>query len=71
MGIGGSFPGSKSGRDVKLITHLHPVARSRKLELWLHSPIYLHGIVLNQLKTAIALIFMCLYKNEMMSKNNA
>jgi hypothetical protein len=40
---GGSFP----GRGVKLTTHLHPVPRSRVVELYLHSPTCLHGIVLN------------------------
>jgi hypothetical protein len=29
MGTGGSFPGGKSGRGVKLTTHLHLVPRSR------------------------------------------
>jgi hypothetical protein len=33
--------------DVKLTTDLHIMARSKKLELYLHSPICLHGIVLN------------------------
>jgi hypothetical protein len=31
---------------VKLTTHLHLVPRSRKVELYLHSPICFHGIVL-------------------------
>jgi hypothetical protein len=32
---------------VKLTGHLHPVLRSRMVELYLHSPIHLHGMVLN------------------------
>jgi hypothetical protein len=31
---------------VKLTTHLHLVPRSRMVELYLHSPICLHGVVL-------------------------
>jgi hypothetical protein len=38
------FPGVQS---VKLTTHLHLVPRLRIEELYLHSPICLHGIVLN------------------------
>jgi hypothetical protein len=32
---------------MKLTTHLHLVPRSRMVELYLHSPICLHGVVLN------------------------
>jgi hypothetical protein len=49
MATGGSFPGGGgeySGGSVKLTTHLHLVPRSRMVELYLHSPICLHGIVL-------------------------
>jgi hypothetical protein len=49
MCTGGSFPRRQSGRGVKLTTHLYLVPRSRMLELYLHSPICLHGIVLNWL----------------------
>jgi hypothetical protein len=35
------------GRGVKLTTHLHLAPRSRKVELFLHSPICVRGIVLN------------------------
>jgi hypothetical protein len=45
-GTRSSFPGVKR-QGVKLVTHLHLVLRSWKLELYLHSPIFLHGIVLN------------------------
>jgi hypothetical protein len=34
-----------------LISHLHLVLRSREAELYLHSPICLHGIMLSQLNT--------------------
>jgi hypothetical protein len=47
MGYLGLFPWGQSGRGVKLSTHLHLVPRSRMVELNLHSPIYLHSIVLN------------------------
>jgi hypothetical protein len=40
MGMGG-------GRGEKLTTHLHLVPRPRKVELYFHSLICLHGIVLN------------------------
>jgi hypothetical protein len=36
-----------SPRGVKLTTHLHLVPKSRMVELYLHSPICLHGIVVN------------------------
>jgi hypothetical protein len=35
---------------VKLTTDLHLVPRPRVVELYLHSPICLHGIVLNLIK---------------------
>jgi hypothetical protein len=44
---GSSFPGGKTGRDVKLTSHLHLVPRSRMVELYLLSHTCLHGIVLN------------------------
>jgi hypothetical protein len=47
MGTGYSFPGGKSGRDMKLPAHLLLVPRSRKLELNLYSPICLYGIMFN------------------------
>jgi hypothetical protein len=37
-----------SSRGVKLTTDLHLVTTSRMVELYLHSPIRLHGIVLNE-----------------------
>jgi hypothetical protein len=40
-------PVKKSVRDMKLTTHLHLVPRSRKVALYLHPLICLHGIVLN------------------------
>jgi hypothetical protein len=43
----GVSPLGQSGRGVKLTTHLHLVPRSRKVELYLHSPICHHGIVFN------------------------
>jgi hypothetical protein len=42
---------------VKLTTHLHLVPRSRMMELHLHSPIRLHGILLNYLIRRMTLPF--------------
>jgi hypothetical protein len=42
---------------VKVATHLHLVLRSRMVELYLHSPICLHGIVLNYLSRGTFLPF--------------
>jgi hypothetical protein len=47
MNTGGSFLWGQSGRGVKLTTHLHLMPSSRKVELYLHFPICLYGIVLN------------------------
>jgi hypothetical protein len=37
----------KSGREEKLTTHPHLVAKPRMVELYLHFPIYLHGVMIN------------------------
>jgi hypothetical protein len=47
MGTRGAFSERQSGLGVKLITHLTLVPRSRMVELYLHFPIRLHGVVLN------------------------
>jgi hypothetical protein len=47
MGYWGLFPRPYSVTGVMLTTHTHLVQRSRKVELYLHSPICLHDIVLN------------------------
>jgi hypothetical protein len=47
VGKGTLSLGVKWGTGVKLTTHLHLVLRVRTLELYLHSPIRLHGVVLN------------------------
>jgi hypothetical protein len=39
--------GGKVAGAMKLTTHLHPVSRSRMVELYLYFPIPLHGAVLN------------------------
>jgi hypothetical protein len=54
MDTGSSFSGGKE-KGVKLITHLQPVPRYRKLGLYIHYIIRLHGIVLSQLRTTLAL----------------
>jgi hypothetical protein len=46
-GYRGLFPRKYNGRGVKLTTNLHPVVRSRLVELHLHSLTRLHGVVLN------------------------
>jgi hypothetical protein len=43
----GALPLGIKWQEHKLTTHLHLVLRSRKVELYLHSPKCLHGIVLN------------------------
>jgi hypothetical protein len=45
----------QSSGGVNLTTHLHLVPRPRKMELYLHSPICLHGILLNWLSTGTLL----------------
>jgi hypothetical protein len=46
-GSRGLFPRGLSVRGVMLTTHLHQVPRSRMVELYLHSPLSLRGIVVN------------------------
>jgi hypothetical protein len=40
---------------VKLTTHLHQKQRSRMVEMYLHSSIRLHGVVVNYLSTGTTL----------------
>jgi hypothetical protein len=47
MGRGGLFPPEQSDRGVELTTQPNPVSRPRMVELYLHSSIRLHGVVLN------------------------
>jgi hypothetical protein len=42
---------------MKLTTHLHPLPRSRMVELYLHSSIRLHAVVLNYLSTGIIYLY--------------
>jgi hypothetical protein len=46
-GYWGFFPEGEISRGMKLTTHLSLSQRARIVELYLHSPIRLHGIVLN------------------------
>jgi hypothetical protein len=46
-GYRGLFPRERNRRGVKLTTHLHLQPSSRKVEIYLYSPIRLHGKVLN------------------------
>jgi hypothetical protein len=43
----GLFPQGKSGRGMKLTTYLYPMPGPRMVELYIHSPICLHGTLLN------------------------
>jgi hypothetical protein len=43
----GSLSGGKAAGDVKLTMLLHPMSRSRMVELYLHSPLCIHGVMLN------------------------
>jgi hypothetical protein len=54
-GYQGLFPWGKSVQDVEITTYHHIVPRSRMVELYLHSPIRLHDVVLNQLSTGATL----------------
>jgi len=45
-GMSGSYPGCKVARVWKLTTHLHLVLRLRFMELYLHYPTCLHGMVI-------------------------
>jgi hypothetical protein len=45
--VPGALSRGLSGRDVKLTTHLQLVPRSRNVDLYIHSPICLHGVMLN------------------------
>jgi hypothetical protein len=49
---------------MKLTTHLHLVPRIRMVELYLHSPIYLHGVVLNYLSQEINVPFALPHSNR-------
>jgi hypothetical protein len=46
-GYRGLFPPGYGGREVKLATHLNILPSSSMVELYLRSPIRLHGVVLN------------------------
>jgi hypothetical protein len=43
----GLFPKRKSGQGLKLSNHFHLVPRPKLVEIYLYSPIRLHGAVLN------------------------
>jgi hypothetical protein len=49
MGTMGSFTKGKAARASQLTIHLRIVQRSRMVELFLHFPIRLNGVVLNLL----------------------
>jgi hypothetical protein len=47
MDTRGSLPVVSHGKGVKLTIHLHLVPRLSMAELYLHSPLCVHGVVLN------------------------
>jgi hypothetical protein len=47
MGTGGALPGGETCQGMKLTNHFHLVTKSRMVEIYLHSPIRLHGIAFN------------------------
>jgi hypothetical protein len=58
--LGVFFSWGGSGRGMKLTVHFQLVPRSRKLDLYIHSPIHLHSRVLRKLSTRATLYFMSL-----------
>lgn len=48
---------------MKLAIHFHPVPKSRMVEIYLHSPIRLHGVVLNEISIWTTLLFKANTKN--------
>jgi hypothetical protein len=48
----------KSGRGVKLTTHLHLVTRLRMVGLYLHSTVQVHNVMLNELSPRITLFYL-------------
>jgi hypothetical protein len=54
-GYRGLFLKGYSGRGVKLTTHLELVPNLRMVDLYIHSPIRLHGLVLTLLSTRITI----------------
>jgi hypothetical protein len=53
-GYRGLIPQQYSGRGVK-ITHVHRLPKLRRVELYLHSPVRLRGVVLDKTSTGITL----------------
>jgi hypothetical protein len=58
---GWDSPQSKATRVIKLTTHIHLVPSFRMIDLYLHSPTRLHGMMLNLLTMGITLP-LCLYE---------
>jgi hypothetical protein len=49
--------GTREWGGVKLTTHLHLASMSRMIEIYIHSPIRLHGVVFNLSTGTIYLTF--------------
>jgi hypothetical protein len=54
----GDIPPGLSDMSVKLTAHFHLVPRLRMVELYIHFPIRLHGVVFNSLSTGTTLPFL-------------
>jgi hypothetical protein len=54
----GLFPWGWSGRYVKLTTHLQLVSSQEYMDLYIHSPICLHGLLFNRLSTGTTYLFL-------------
>jgi hypothetical protein len=63
----GLFPRKQSGRDVKVTSHFRLVPRSRMVELYLHSPTCLHGIMLYLTKCKENYFLSCTLQNRLLS----
>jgi hypothetical protein len=61
IGYRGLFPHGWGGWGVKLTAHLHPVPRSKLVELYLNSPIRLHGLVLNWAQGQLYFVYIHTY----------
>jgi hypothetical protein len=57
MDAGGCFPMGWSSKSAMLTTHHYLIPKSRMVELYLHSPTYLHGMVFNELSIGTSPFF--------------
>jgi hypothetical protein len=62
MGTGGSFPGREADHSPPTSAE----AKKKKVDLYIHSHIHLHGVVLDELSTGTTLLF----KSEILKNYN-